>query len=172
MGQHWLLCSLDSTYILNIVAKLQVRLEYCTKIKTATCIDLYLIQDTYIYYVLFVVPSSSSNFALAPVASSPTQLSASWSAPLPKNGIITGYSVYCNTSGNQSYPEQVIGSNMPTVRSLVNGTTLVITLLGLNPYTQYSCYMTANASEGEGSPSNIVTVQTAQSGSNLLCTFF
>ena len=83
---------------------------------------------------------------------------------MPKNGIITGYSVYCNTSANQSYPEQVIGSNVPTIRSVVNGTTLAVTLTGLNPYTQYSCYVTANTSVGQGSPSSIVTVKTVQSG--------
>ena len=98
-----------------------------------------------------------------------TQLSASWSAPIPKNGIITGYSVYCNTSANQSYPEQVIGSNLPTIVSVVNGTTEAVNFTGLNPYTQYTCYVTANTSAGEGSPSNIVTVQTVQSGNNILC---
>ena len=84
------------------------------------------------------------------------------------NGIITAYSVYCNTSANQSYPEQVIGSNVPTIMSVVNGTTLADKLTGLNPYTQYSCYVTANTSVGEGSPSSIVTVQTAESGNTSL----
>ena len=114
--------------------------------------------------ISFTVPSSPQNFSLSPIAGSPSQPSASWSAPIPKNGIITGYSVYCNTSANQSYPEQVIGSNVPTIRSVVNGTTLAVTLIGLNPYTQYSCYVTANTSVGQGSPSTILTVQTTQSG--------
>ena len=104
------------------------------------------------------------NFSLFSVAGSPSQLSASWSAPIPKNGIITGYSVHCNTSANQSYPEQVIGSNVPTIRSVVNGTTLAVTLTGLNPYTQYSCYVTANTSVGQGSPSVVVTARTFQRG--------
>ena len=72
--------------------------------------------------------------------------------------------MYCNTSYAQSYPEQVIGPNVPTIRSVVNGTTLAATLSGLNPYTQYSCYVTANTSVGEGNPSNILTEQTPQSG--------
>ena len=113
--------------------------------------------------ISFTVPSSPQNFSLSSVAGSPFQLSASWSAPIPKNGIITGYSVYCNTSANQSYPEQVIGSNVPTIISVVNGTTLAVTLTGLNPYTRYSCYVTANTL-GQGSPSTILTVQTVQSG--------
>ena len=112
----------------------------------------------------FTVPSSPQNFYLSAVRGSPSQLSASWSAPIPKNGIITGYSVYCNTSTNQSYPEQVIGSNVPTMMSVVNGTTLAVTLSGLNPYTQYSCYVNASTSVGQGSPSIILTVQTFQSG--------
>ena len=115
-------------------------------------------------YVLLPVPSSPQNLTLSPVAGSPSQLSASWSAPIPKNGIITGYSMYCNTSDNQIYPEQVIGSNVPTIISVVNGTTLTVALTGLNPYTQYSCYVTANTSVGQGSPSPILTIQTAQSG--------
>ena len=112
----------------------------------------------------FSVPSSPQNFSLSPVAGSPSQLSASWSVPIPRNGIITGYTVYCNTSANQSYPEQIIGPNVPTIRSVVNGTTLAATLSGLSPYTQYSCYVTANTSVGEGNPSAIFTILTAQSG--------
>ena len=114
--------------------------------------------------LFFLVPSSPLNLSLSPVLGSPTKLTASWSAPIPKNGIITAYSVYCNTSANQLYPEQAIGSNVPTIRSVVNGTTLAVVISGLSPYTQYSCYVTANTSVGEGSPSTIVTVQTAQSG--------
>ena len=116
------------------------------------------------YLFIFPVPPPPQNFNLSAVASSPSQLSASWSVLIPRNGIITGYSVYCNTSANQSYPEQVIGSNIPTIISVVNGTTLAVTLTGLNPYTKYSCYVTANTSAREGSPSIILIVQTAQSG--------
>ena len=119
----------------------------------------------------FPVPSSPQNVTLSAVAGTPSQLSASWSAPIPKNGIITGYSMYCNISANQTYPEQVIGSNVPTIISVVNGTTLAVTLGGLIPYTMYSCYVTANTSVGEGSPSTITTVQTAQSGNNVLFDF-
>ena len=121
------------------------------------------------YFLFFTVSLSPQNFALYSAASSPTQMSASWSQPIiPMNAIITGYSVYCNISANQSYPEQSIGSNLPPIVSVVNGTTLAVNLTGLNPYTQYSCYVTANTSAGEGSPSTIITVQTAQSGDNML----
>ena len=104
------------------------------------------------------------NFSATSVAGSPSQLSASWSVPIPRNGIITAYSVHCNTSANQSYPEQVIGSNVPTIRSVVNGTTLATTLTELSPYTQYNCYVTANTSVGEGSPSVLSTSSTVEGG--------
>ena len=117
------------------------------------------------------VSSSPPNFTLFSVPGFPTALSANWSVPIPRNGIITAYTVYCNTSATQAYPEQVIGPNIPTIRSVVNGTTLaVIFNTGLNPYTQYSCYVTANTSAGEGSPSVIVTARTVEGGNLPICT--
>ena len=112
-----------------------------------------------------IVPSSPLDFSLFAVPGYPTTLSANWSAPIPKNGIIVAYSVYCNTSINQTYLEQVIGPNVPTIRSVLNVTKL--TIVGLNPYTQYSCHVTANTSVGEGSPSVLVTAQTFE-GSKVL----
>ena len=125
-----------------------------------------------IIVILFAVPSSPQNFSLSPVAGSPSQLSASWSVPIPRNGIITGYSVYCNTSADQSYPEQMIGSNVPTIRSVVNGTTLVATLSELSPYTQYSCYVIANTSVGEGNPSYVLTTRTVEGGMLFVAMWF
>ena len=125
------------------------------------------------YYCSFsTVPSSPQNFSLSPVAGSPSQLSASWSVPIPRNGIITGYSVYCNTSADQAYPEQMIGSNVPTIRSVVNGTTLDATLNGLSPYTQYSCYVTANTSVGEGNPSYMTATRTVEGGMLFVAMWF
>ena len=73
--------------------------------------------------------------------------------------------MYCNTSDNQTYPEQVIGPNVPTIRSVVNGTTLAVTFnTGLRIYTQYSCYVTANTSAGEGSPSASGLARTVGAG--------
>ena len=115
-----------------------------------------------IHNLFFSVPSSPQNFSLFAVAGSPSQLSASWSVPIPRNGIITGYSVYCNTSADQAYPEQVIGPNEPTIRSVVNGTTLATTLTGLSPYTQYRCYVTSNTSVGVGNASVPSTSRTAE----------
>ena len=77
--------------------------------------------------------------------------------------------MYCNTSANQSYPEQMIGSNVPSV---VNGTTLAATLSGLSPYTQYSCYVTANTSVGEGNPSYVLTTRTVEGGMLFVAMWF
>ena len=47
----------------------------------------------------------------------------------------------------------------------MNGTTLAVTFnTGLDPYTQYICFVTANTSAGEGSPSMIVTERTVEGG--------
>ena len=109
-------------------------------------------------------PSSPLNLSVSTVPGSPNKLSASWSPPMPKNGIIIAYTVYCNTSASQTYPEQVIGPNVPTVRSVVNGTTLTtVFTTGLSPYTQYNCYVTANTSVGEGTLSKIITARADQS---------
>ena len=113
--------------------------------------------------IVSTVPSSPLALSVSTVPGSPNQLSASWSPPIPKNGIIIAYTIYCNTSASQAYPEQVIRPNVPTVRSEVNGTTLAVTF-STNPYTQYDCYVTANTSVGEGTPSPIITTITAESG--------
>ena len=110
------------------------------------------------------VPSYSRDVFLSFVPGFPTYLAMNWSVPIPRNGIITTYSVYCNTSDSQAYPEQVIGQNVPTIRSIVNGTTLATTLTGFYPYTKYSCYVTANTSVGEGNSSNVLSSLTSQSG--------
>ena len=106
---------------------------------------------------------------MSTVPRSPHQLSALWSPPIPKNGIITAYTVYCNTSASQAYPEQLIGPNVATPRSVVNGTTLGATITGLNPYTNYDCYITANTSVGEGSLSAVTTARTDESCECIIC---
>ena len=119
----------------------------------------------WIFFIIYfcTAPSSPLNFSVSTVPGSPYQLSALWSPPIPKNGIITAYTVYCNTSASQAYPEQMIGPNLATVRSVVNWTMLAATITGLNPYTNYDCYVTANTSIGEGMQSNIVSNTTDES---------
>ena len=104
---------------------------------------------------------------MASVTTSPYEIAIAWNPPTQTNGIITAYTVYCNTSATQAFPEQVIGPNMASIRSIVNGTSqLAIFNTGLNPYTQYECFVTANTSSGEGVASPILIVRTGQSGEN------
>ena len=58
----------------------------------------------------------------------------------------------------------MIGPNVPMVEVVVNGTVVTTLMTGLNPYTQYSCYVTANTSAGEGSHSEIITAKTVEGG--------
>ena len=109
------------------------------------------------------VPSSPLNLTLSPVLNSPYQLSAMWSAPSVTYGNITAYTVYCDTSATQAYPDQVIEPNIPTTRSVVNGTTLSTILTGLIPYTQYQCYVTATNSYSEGAGSLVAAGWTDES---------
>ena len=118
------------------------------------------------YQIAAVPPPPPQNLFVSTIPQRPMELLLSWKAP-NLTDTIANYTAYCNTSANQAYPEQVIGSNVPTIRSVVNGTTLATTLTGLNPYTQYSCYVTANTSVGEGNSSNIATNITFQSGENV-----
>ena len=58
---------------------------------------------------------------------------------------------------------------MATLRSVVNGTLLTATITGLNPYTNYDCYVTANTSVGEGSLSSVATARTDESSEYIIC---
>ena len=119
----------------------------------------------FIKSIFSTVPSSPLALSVSTVSGSPNQLSASWSSPIPRNGIIIAYTIYCNTSASQAYPEQIIGPKVPTARSFVNGTTLAVTFrTGLSPYTRFDCYVTANTSVGEGIPSPVMTTRTSESG--------
>ena len=125
----------------------------------------------YNLYTLFpwAVPTAPSSISMAPVTTSPNEIAIAWTPPTQTNGIIIAYTVYCNTSATQAFPEQVIGPNMASIRSIVNGTSqLAIFNTGLNPYTQYECFVTANTSVGEGLASQILIIRTGQSGKSLV----
>ena len=82
---------------------------------------------------------------------------AKWETPIPTNGIITAYMVYCNVSVNQT--------SAMYIKTSVNGTTQAFTFsIRSDPLEQYSCYVTANTSIGEGTPSSVVTGRTGESG--------
>ena len=82
------------------------------------------------------------------VPGSPNTLSASWDIPEPTNGIISGYTINCNSS----------------ISVTVNGSTLSASLSGLTPFTTYSCTISASTGAGEGNASNTVTAATDEDG--------
>ena len=95
-----------------------------------------------------------------------------WSEPTLQFGIINSYTVYCNKSASQAYPEQEIGPDEPSVRSIVNGTTFTTEIsLGHKPFTQYNCYVTANNTFGEGANSLIASQSTVESSKQLIYPF-
>ena len=105
-----------------------------------------------LYPCALLAPSQPLNVSLSAVPGSPDQLTATWTPPIPKNGIITAYTVYCNNS-------------TALITLVVKGTTqAVIFNVGYYPFTQYSCYVTANTSVGEGAPSQVVNSTTSQTG--------
>ena len=101
------------------------------------------------------------NFQLSVVSSS--VLMANWTPPSSPNGIVTGYTVYCTISQNQTYPEQVpTGASTYTVFNVTSQTSVYLS--GLLPFTFYQCYVTANTTVGEGGPSIARLSQTNQAG--------
>ena len=109
----------------------------------------------------FTVPSMPLKFQLSAVTFS--VLMATWTPPSSPNGIVTGYTVYCTVSQNQTYPEQVPnGASTYTVFNVTSQTSVYLS--GLLPFTFYQCYVTANTCAGEESSSNISIYQTSQDG--------
>lgn len=73
-------------------------------------------------------------------ATSSSSLTASWQSPDPANGLITAYTVYCRSGETDLTP--------------VVTTTKNAEINGLDAFTTYECYVTANTSIGESTPSN------------------
>ncbi len=95
-----------------------------------------------------LVPSAPRNVSLSMVSGSPNTLSASWDIPEPTNGIISNYTINCNSSDSVT----------------VTGSTLSANLSGLTPFTTYSCMISASTGAGEGTASNTVTATTDEDG--------
>ncbi len=112
-------------------------------------------------FLLPVVPTSPLTFALSVVVAS-TELTANWSPPVPARGHITAYTLYCNSSTQQAYPEISSGAVLAPIT--VNGDSNMRIITGLTPYTSYDCQVTASTTVGEGPPSNTETETTAQAG--------
>ena len=104
----------------------------------------------------FTAPTEPQNFTLATIPMSPQQLQASWTIPNPTNGLITNYTIQCSSPDAPSFTE-VVGN----VTSFV--------LDRLNPFTNYSCNVSATTVAGEGRSSGIVTAQTDEDGKCSVC---
>ena len=112
-----------------------------------------IIHYVFTYLLIYSAPSSPRRLSLSTVRYFPNLIIATWTPPIPKNGIITAYSVYCNTSVNS-----------PIIGAKTNATTLVVTInTGSDMFTLYSCYVTANTSIGEGTPSQMTTIESRES---------
>ena len=90
---------------------------------------------------------------LSAVSNSPQQLSASWTEPVPANGIIQNYIVTCVQTSN--------GTN---ITFTFDNTMLQVTLMDLFSYTEYRCSVFATTNGGAGEPSNTEMARTAEDG--------
>ena len=113
----------------------------------------------------------------------PTQLSLQWSPPAEPNGELLAYSVYCRMSAKQPLCncDNTIHMNSTSclcVHFEVNlsyhqqaalPVDVPHTLLvgGFSPYTNYTCFMTANTSAGESSPGTPYSAVTDESSESL-----
>lgn len=108
-------------------------------------------------FLLFTGPSAPGGFSLVQVSGSPNTLLASWTEPVPANGVILGYTISCNVIGDMGPVEAVAPFSF-------SGTLQEGMLTGLLPFTQYTCVISANTSAGEGAASGPLTATTDEAG--------
>ena len=107
----------------------------------------------------FTAPSAPLNFMLMS-GDAATELLASWQAPIPANGIITTYTLYCMGSESQFYTDQI--SPRPFNLTLIGSLILSTRVMGLLPFTKYDCSVAASTSAGEGDRSSTVMQRTEE----------
>ena len=90
---------------------------------------------------------------LSAVSNNPRLLSASWTKPIPANGMIQNYTVTCVQTSN--------GTN---ITFNFDNTMLQVTLVDLFPYTEYRCSVFATTNGGAGEPSNTEMARTVEDG--------
>ena len=110
---------------------------------------------------------TESGFTLTSISGEPNELMAVWEESM--NNIILEYKVFCSTSASQPYPEQMIGSNEATLRSKVNWPTFNTIITGLNPYTNYDCYVLIILEGLTPDMSNVATARTDESSECDIC---
>ena len=124
---------------------------------------------------------------LEAIQGSPTQLTVQWRPPEEPNGELLAYSVYCRESTQQplcdcdsaisvnstSCPcgdlEQDTSYHLQAMFPV--GLPHVKVIGGFSPYTNYTCFMTANTSAGESSPGIPHSSTTDESGEFLKLRF-
>ena len=89
---------------------------------------------------------------------SSSTLSASWIVPEITNGIISNYTIRCNTTGSDI---------MMLAPLTVDESTLTTTLEGLTPFTGYTCTISASTGAGEGDSSGPQTATTDEDGKSI-----
>ena len=111
------------------------------------------------FRTLETAPTPPVNFTLTELSSS--SLEASWKEPLTLNGVLNNYTIYCSLSSSQFYSEQLMLSiNKPSTTVDPVSTTANIT--GLDPFTNYECYVTASTGGGESPRSNNASARTSE----------
>ena len=100
-------------------------------------------------------PSAPRNLTI--LSSGPTTLGVAWRRPIPANGNITGYKLYCSGSGVQYYTDQV---DPASYNMTLDGDTNSTTLMDLLPFTNYTCSISASTGAGEGVRSDEVSATT------------
>ena len=121
---------------------------------------------TQIFMICNFYAYTESGFTLTSISGAPNELMAVWEESM--NNAIVGYEVFCSTSASQPYPEQMIGSNAATLRSEVDSLKFNTIITGLNPYTNYDCYVLTDL-QGETSMSNVATARTDESSECDIC---
>ena len=95
--------------------------------------------------MMFCTAPAGALCQVSSFAKNSTSITVSWSAPV---GVIIEYQLQCY-GGNQIFSWTVMGSQVTT------------TLSGLQPYTNYSCNITAHNSVG-GGPAAATSVATKE----------
>ncbi len=103
-------------------------------------------------------PTKPQDVTVSQAVGLPTQLHITWTEPAKPNGVITSYSVRCAAiTGESEGLEPVV----------LSGNTLDMYVTGLEPYTEYGCFVTANTSAGEGETSKKFHAVTDESCENI-----
>lgn len=106
--------------------------------------------------ISYAEPSPPRNIAVSRITNEPHTLFVSWTQPAVFNGLITNYTIYCDTTSGSNAIRTQQRSVAPTFTSMK--------FMGLMPFTAYQCAVAANTSAGESSRSSTAFATTDESG--------